>query len=224
MIDVADPNTRALLAELRTLVAQLALVSHAPTQGYDFAPSTVGAGRRWRVSDHQPPIAHLGAHHSHDGDSRIPDGHDRERAPRKPRPPAALAPDDPGEREAWQADWEAYQRMFKEWRADMDAWRVCYQRRIPSYFGRALAAADPDRDPDPLLRRLIVEARDARRAWLRSPSPPTAPEPDGFLWRCAIADADTPIKETARLYSVSARTVKRYRASYRGARSFPPAA
>lgn len=70
MIDPDDP----LVAELRSVVQKIALISHAPIQGYNFAPSEVGKGERWRVSYTKAPIAHLGLHSAKGGDTQIPRG------------------------------------------------------------------------------------------------------------------------------------------------------
>lgn len=62
------------LFALRRIVLQLSLVSHAPIQGYNFAPNEVGRGDRWRKSQRNDPIPHLGQHQSKGGDTMIPRG------------------------------------------------------------------------------------------------------------------------------------------------------
>lgn len=74
MIDLADPEVRELIAELRKVVQRLALISHAEIQGYNFAPSEVGRGDRWRRSNRKPPIPHLGQHQGKSGDTKAPGG------------------------------------------------------------------------------------------------------------------------------------------------------
>lgn len=74
MIDLADLETRRLVGELRKIVQRLALVSHAPIQGYNLAPSENGRGERWRSRDTRPPIPHLGSHMPKGGDTQEPRG------------------------------------------------------------------------------------------------------------------------------------------------------
>lgn len=77
---VSEPDSDGLLfvlAELRQLVAELALVSHASSQSYDVVrpgddvPPTPA---RWRVSNRRPPAPHLGPHRPKTGGSRTPTG------------------------------------------------------------------------------------------------------------------------------------------------------
>lgn len=74
MIDHGDLDTQRALHELRTVVQQLTLVSHAPIQGYNYAPNEVGRGERWRASDRKPVIPHLGQHQPKGGGTKVPRG------------------------------------------------------------------------------------------------------------------------------------------------------
>lgn len=84
-----------LSAQIRQALAELELVSHAPIQGYNFAPSENGRGDRWRKSDHKAPIPHLGQHSQKGGDSSIPRGSDVEHPDRH----------DPLELDAWRTSY-----------------------------------------------------------------------------------------------------------------------
>lgn len=62
------------MRELRRIILKLSLKSHAPIQGYEFAPSEVGRGDRWRKSDRRAPVPHLGQHQAKSGGTRMPRG------------------------------------------------------------------------------------------------------------------------------------------------------
>lgn len=63
-----------LVGDILRIVQRIALMSHAPIQGYNFAPSEVGRGQRWRTSDARPPVAHLGQHQAKRGGGSPPGG------------------------------------------------------------------------------------------------------------------------------------------------------
>lgn len=59
---------------LHTTIRKLALVSHAPIQGYNFAPNEIGRGDRWRKTNTHDPLPHLGAHPGRHVGTAIPRG------------------------------------------------------------------------------------------------------------------------------------------------------
>jgi hypothetical protein len=74
VIDRTDLECSRLINEIRPVVQRLALVSHAPIQGYNFAPPEFKAGERWRTRSTAAPNPHLSAHHAKGGDTTIPRG------------------------------------------------------------------------------------------------------------------------------------------------------
>lgn len=75
MPEQTDMTQHPATLELRRVVLKISLVSHAPIQGYELAPSENGRGDRWRKSNRKPPIPHLGSHPAKGGaDSSIPRG------------------------------------------------------------------------------------------------------------------------------------------------------
>lgn len=161
------------MRELRQLVAELSLVSHAPIQGYDFAPSEVGRGQRNRTSDRKAPIPHLGAHRPKDGDTRTPRGGDLERKPRAPKGPRVEG--DAQSEKAWD-----------EYEAELAAWRACYHRRTPTYFKNQLERCETEYR----LRLLVDEARETLEAWRRTPIPQgQEPQPGDPQWKRYIAES-----------------------------------
>lgn len=200
------------LASIGTLLARLELVSHAPIQGYEFAPSDVGRGQRNRTSDRKPPIPHLGAHRSKDGDTKTPRGSDAEYRPRAPRSPRVLG--DQRSEKAWD-----------EFEDELAAWKACYHRRTVWYFRRRLDARDGRGLPRELsggeLAQIRRELEETIEAWHRTPPMPAGVplERFSFEWKCMVADDQRPVDAVKEIYSIGRATVFRYRSKYRGLRA-----
>ncbi len=193
----AELRSLPAYSEYRKARARLALISHAPTPGYDAALSDAPKPSRWRTSVRRPPVAHAGSHHVHSSETKIPRGSDLERRPSPPPPGSS------------DGDWDV-------WHLEVADWELCYQRRTLDWFDRQAERCNTEARLN-VLRDQILEVV---QAWLRAPPPPagTEPEPGSFLWRCAIADSNERVSDTARLNNISSRTVKRYRVKYRGVR------
>ena len=129
MID-AEPSIEA---QLRQALAELAMISHAPTPNYDFSSSEAASRSRWRTSDRRPPVAYAGPHAAHDGGTRIPRGVDGERRPRAPK---TGIPDEESSDKVRNA-WAAYQ-------VELDDRKSCYMRRTPAWYVREIARASSE--------------------------------------------------------------------------------
>lgn len=89
MIDTTDPAVITAVGELRTALLRLSLVSHAPIQGYNLAPTELeGRIIEWRVDDLQQQTPHRGITHRSYADTAVPRGgvdHKGDRTPEYPQ-------------------------------------------------------------------------------------------------------------------------------------------
>lgn len=195
------------LASIGTLLARLELVSHAPIQGYEFAPSDVGRGQRNRTSDRNPPVPHLGAHRSKDGDTKTPRGSDAEYRPRAPRSPRVVG--DQRSEKAWD-----------EFEEELMAWKACYHRRTVWYFRRRLDARGGRGLPRELsggeLAQIRRELEETIEAWHRTPIPAgQEPEYGSAQWKRYIAESQEDSGSLATRFNVTRRYINKIRQQYR---------
>lgn len=183
--------------ELCQAIAELSLVSHAPTQSYQLAPpeDREATPPRWRVNNRRGPVPHLGSHHAKGGDTMEPRGGDRDK-PRFPGPKASA-------------------KLIAEYREDYASWLASYQRKTPDYFRLEVKKCET-------VERL-VELRDECRAvvvaWKRAPLP-VGQEPLSVKdpnWKRWVAESDLDGGTIARRFSVSRQYVHQIRKEYREA-------
>lgn len=200
--------------ELRQALAELSLISHAPTQTYQLAPpeDREATPQRWRTNDRRPAVPHLGSHSTHGGDTMTPRGGDAEYKPRAP-----MGPRIEGDAQSEKA-WDEYEMEYA-------AWRECFERKTPDYFRRRLENCETEGR----LVALLDECRNVLQAWRKTPDvdgvAELMPLPGSFLWKCTVADDRRPIEEIVQFYKspttgdpLHRSTVYRYRARYRGVR------
>jgi hypothetical protein len=197
-----------LMTEIRTLLVRLEMISHAPIQGYEFAPGDVGRGQRNRTSDRKPPVPHLGAHRPKGGDTKVPRGSDVERRPRAPRSPRVEGDD-------------RSQKAWDDFEDDLAAWKACYHRRTVSYFRRRLDRYVSDGE----LRQIQTELEETVTAWRRTPIPKgQEPEYGSAQWKRYIAESNEDAGTLASRYwnpatqkPVTRRYINKVRQQYREA-------
>jgi hypothetical protein len=186
------------LAELRTIVARIGLVSHASTQRYDQD----------------------GSRNSEDIAGSKPPGSDRDRPGRAPRPP--LTPDDDAPDDIWALFWDAqaeWEPAMRAWDDEHAAWLDSYQRKTPAWFAVELER-QAERDPENLLAiiaDLLVEARDVLACWERRPLPEGQP-PQSMAdseWKFFIGRSDEPTQRLADRYGCTPRWIQKIRRAYR---------
>lgn len=173
--------------ELRQAVAELSLISHAPTQSYQLAPPEDRAATpdRWRKSDRLAPVAHLGSHRPKDGDTQAPRGSDVDRPPR---------------------DAEHDERI---------AWAESYQRKTPDYFRDQLEKCHTEarlialRDE---CRAVLLAWK--RQPMPAGQEPASRADPN---WKRWVAESKLDIGEIARRFDCSRRHVYKIRQDYREA-------
>ena len=188
-------------SEFRTLLAQLELISHAPIQGYEFAPSDVGRGQRYRTSNQKPPVPHLGAHRPKTGDTKTPRGTDVERKPRAPK-----APRIEGDQRS--------EKLWDEYEQDLAAWKACYHRRTVAYFKARLGRAVSDGE----LRQIRLEIEETIAAWRKMPIPEGQPPALGDpQWKPWIGQSTEDAGVLATRFSVTRRYINKIRQEYRAA-------
>ncbi len=191
---MTDITQFAEYRDFRQALLELALVSHAPIQGYNLAPAENGKGERWRYRDTRPPIAHLGSHMPKGGDTQVPRGTDIDR-PRRA--------DGKEEREAWFAS---------------------YQRRTVGYFtieftrchDRLLDSGD-ELACQARLKALAKDCRDTVIAWKRAPMP-VGQEPLSRAdpnWKRFVAESTLDAGVLANRYDVTRQRIYQIRAAYR---------
>lgn len=180
-----------LSAQIRQALAELELVSHAPIQGYNYAPPAEGRKERWRTRavcvrcrnrglrtcEHQEPVPHLGQHSGKSGDTKAPMGTDRER-------PHGLD--------------------------EAKSLRESYHGKTLAYF-RAKRARNGDSDA------LLAEIRETTEAWLvvKIPKgqPPAITDPQ---WKRYIAESPEGSGVLATRFSVTREYIRQVRRAYRG--------
>lgn len=188
-----------MTAEIRTLLGRLELVSHAPIQGYDFAPSEVGRGQRNRTSDRKPPIPHLGSHRPKDGDTKAPRGADVEHRPRAPRAPRV------------EGDAQSEKR-WDEFEDELAAWKACYHRRTVRYFRRRLERCVSDGE----LRQIRLELEETIAAWSRTPIPlGQEPEFGSAQWKRYVAESPADAGTLATRFFCTRRYINKVRQAMR---------
>lgn len=143
MIDLTNPECVSLIGEIRTAVQRLVLVSHAPIQGYNFAPSENGRGDRWRKSSRNDPIPHLGQHSAKGGDSSIPRGDIDRKGDRTPEFRQKSADHFQKTMERWVRSTREYRpsdlsRLLQEAKDAHEAWQ-----KTPLVAGTRPALGDP---------------------------------------------------------------------------------
>ena len=186
--------------QLRQALAELAMISHAPTPDYDFSPSEAASRSRWRTSDRRPPVAYAGPHAAHDGGTRIPRGVDGEHRPRAPK---SGIPDEESSDKVRNA-WAAYQ-------VELEDWRACYMRRTPEFYQREIDRAQSDWRR----KRIIEEIKADTQSWLRAPMPIDEPlslaDPQ---WKRWIAASKLNNGDLARKYNVTRQYISLVRRAY----------
>lgn len=123
--------------------------------------------------------------------------------------------DEPGGRRPGRSDGEPRPRD----EADFKAWEASYHRKTPAWFRRRRETA-LQREDVGQLEALRDDARECVEAWRKQPPMIGVVEEievGSFLWKCQVADDDSgTIKNREDRYGISAATIHRYRAQYRG--------
>lgn len=104
--------------------------------------------------------------------------------------------------------------------------QVEYRQKSHVYFQKKLdrlARRSSSSSAD--LEALLKEATQALEDWRKTPVVAgVEPERGSFAWKCMVADDGRDVDVLKRTYTVSRATIYRYRAQYRGLRSFSAAA
>jgi hypothetical protein len=185
----AELRSLPAYSEYRKARARLALISHAPTPGYDAALSDAPKPSRWRTSVRRPPVAHAGSHHVHSSETKIPRGSDLERRPSPPPPGSS------------DGDWDV-------WHLEVADWELCYQRRTLDWFDRQAERCNTEARLN-VLRDQILEVV---QAWLRAPLRKEEPlSMADSEWKRWVIESDWTVKAIVNRYGCSRAFVYRLR-------------
>lgn len=196
---ISTTTDLAIYADLRRLLGELSLISHAPIQGYEFVSPKIGSGKRNRLSDRRPPVPHLGPHRPKGGDTKTPRGTDVEYRPRAPKSPRI------------EGDARS-QKLWDEFEEDLAAWKSCYHRRTVSYFQSRIERAVSEGD----LRRICGEIEETIKSWRVMPIPPGQPPALGDAqWKRWVAESREDPGVLATRFSVTRRYINKIRQAWR---------